>query len=86
MLHLSKTISNKLEAKKEIRIIKVYIFLKICLGLYPNKIATQNRDREKESESEITRVKLANAALPVVGLMPNSWLGSSLTRGSVRFY
>jgi len=50
VLHLSKTISNKLEAKKEIRIIKVYIFLKICLGLYPNKIATQNRDREKEKE------------------------------------
>ena len=27
-----------------------------------------------------------SAALPVVRLPPNSWLGSSLTRGSVRFY
>jgi len=53
VLHLSKTISNKLEAKKEIRIIKVYIFLKICLGLYPNKIATQNRYREKEKNKHI---------------------------------
>jgi len=34
----------------------------------------------------LTLTPSRSAALPVVRLPPNSWLGSSLTRGSVRFY